>query len=65
MTAAELKSWRERMKFSQESAAQKLGCSRRSLQHWEAGLYPVPDYIAMSVSAVSMNLPPYGSQSIK
>lgn len=62
MTAAELKAWRERLNLSQASAADKLGCSRRSLQHWESGTYPVPPYIDMAASAVSMNLPPYGSK---
>jgi len=63
MTAAQLREWRARLKLSQSEAALKIGCSRRSLQHWEAGKYPIPEYIAMAVSAVSMNLPPYGAKS--
>ena len=62
MTAAQLRKWRAALSLSQEEAASRLGCSRRSLQHWEAGKFPIPGYIAMAVSAVSMNLPPYGSR---
>lgn len=62
MTAADLKKWRLQRKISQEEAAQQIGCSRRSIQQWESGANPVPDYIAMAVSAVSMGLPPYGAK---
>ena len=62
MTAAQLRQWRAQLKLSQGEAARRLGCSRRSLQHWETGKYAIPGSIAMAVSAVSMNLPPYGSK---
>jgi transcriptional regulator with XRE-family HTH domain len=62
MTAAQLRQWREQLKLTQREAAERLGCSPRSLQNWEAGKQAIPGYIAMAASAVSMNLPPYGSK---
>jgi len=62
MTAAQLRQWREQLKLTQGDAANKLGCSRRALQNWESGTQDIPSYIAMAASAVSMNLPPYGSK---
>jgi transcriptional regulator with XRE-family HTH domain len=61
MNAAQLKAWRLERKLSQAAAAERIGCSRRSIQQWESGANPVPDYIAMAVAAASMNLPPYGT----
>jgi len=63
VNASQLKKWRAQLRLSQDEAADKLGCSRRSLQHWESGKYAIPKYIAMAVSAVSMNLPPYGTKT--
>lgn len=62
MTSDELRRWREALSLSQQAAAERLGCSRRALQNWEAGVQDVPAYIALAVSAVSMNLPPYGTK---
>jgi len=58
MTAAQLKRWRARLHLTQESAAAKLGVSRRAFQQWESGSSKIPGYVAMAASAVSMNLPP-------
>ena len=63
MNAEQLKKWRAQHNLTQEVAAQKIGCSKRSIQLWESGTNRIPDYIAMAVSAVSMNLPPYGAKS--
>jgi len=63
MTAAQLRRWRQQLNLSQAEAANKLGCSRRSLQNWESGANAIPKYIAMAASAVSLNLLPYGSKS--
>lgn len=63
MNASQLRKWRAQLGLSQDEAARRLGCSRRSLQNWESGKNSIPGYIAMAVSAVSMNLPPYGEKS--
>jgi len=60
MTAAELIKLRERLNWSQAEAARKLGCSARSIVNWEKGKHRIPDNIALAVSAVLMNIPPYG-----
>jgi len=62
MTAAQLREWRKRMSFTQAEAANHLGCSKRSIQNWEAGASDVPRYIALAMSAVIMNLPAYGKK---
>ena len=63
MTASELKSLRKRFKWSQKEAAIELGCSPRSIANWENGVNVIPDYIALAVSAVCLNLPKYGDLS--
>ena len=50
------------MSFTQAEAANHLGCSKRSIQNWEAGASDVPRYIALAMSAVIMNLPAYGKK---
>ena len=60
MTAKELVELRARMHWSQTEAAQKLGCSPRSIANWESGSTEIPESIALAASAVMMNLPPYG-----
>jgi DNA-binding XRE family transcriptional regulator len=62
MTSSELAELRKRFGWSQAEAAQKLGCSTRSIVNWEKGVSPIPDSIALAASAVCMNLPPYGKQ---
>lgn len=61
MTADELKQWRERLHLSQAAAADLIGCSRRAYQNYEAGKSAIPKSIALAVSAVLFNLPPYGT----
>jgi len=60
MTAEELLQWRKRHKLSQQRAADMLGCSRRGIQQWEKGMYPIPKTIALAIAAIQFNLPPYG-----
>jgi transcriptional regulator with XRE-family HTH domain len=62
MTPNELKDWRKKNGLSQAAAAAKLGCSRRGIQQWESGAYPVPKKVALAVTAVSADLPPYGKK---
>ena len=62
MNAADLIALRARMHWSQQEAAKQLGCSPRSIINWEQGKTNIPDSIALAVSAVLMNLPPYGAQ---
>ena len=58
MTSATLIAWRKRLALSQDAAAKALGCGRRSIQQWEAGMHPVPRYIALACAAVAMGIPP-------
>lgn len=62
MTPKELKEWRKRMRFSQEKAAELIGCSKRAIQLWEAGKNKIPKYVAMAIAAIQFNLPPYGKK---
>jgi transcriptional regulator with XRE-family HTH domain len=51
-TARQLKYWREGMGYSLRKAAEALGCSKAALVNWEAGTYPVPQYIGLACEAV-------------
>jgi DNA-binding transcriptional regulator YiaG len=51
MTAAELKALRGELGLSQARLAAKLGVSLRMLAYWEAGRWPVPKSIAISVKS--------------
>lgn len=61
MTSSELIALRLRLHWSQSEAARQLGCSVRSISNWESGTTEIPRSIALAVSAVLMNLPPYGT----
>ena len=63
MTGAQLRKWRLERRLSQEAAALRIGCSRRSIQLWESKTNKVPDYIAMAIAAANKNLTPYGAKS--
>jgi DNA-binding transcriptional regulator YiaG len=52
MTADELRTARWRMQLTQRALAERLGVSRRILQHWETGQRPVPPFIALAMSAL-------------
>lgn len=58
MTGESLTAWRERLHLSKVEAASLLGCSRNALAGWEAGRYPVPEYIALACAAIAHGLPP-------
>ena len=61
MTGSQLKEWRKRLRLSQAKAAEALGCSRSAIQSWEGRpTERLPKWAALAVSAVSLNLPPYG-----
>lgn len=60
MTAAELIEFRKLRYWSQSRLAFELGCSARAIAKWEKGETKIPGSIALAVSAVAMNLPPYG-----
>lgn len=62
MNAKELIAWRKKHKLSQSAAAELIGCSRRGLQLWEAGDSDIPKTVALAISAVQFNLPPYGKK---
>ena len=60
MTRESLLAWRKAMGMSQAALAEALGCSRRALVNWEAGVYPVPNYIALACAALAKKLRPIG-----
>jgi transcriptional regulator with XRE-family HTH domain len=64
MTSQELKDFRKRFNWSQSELAKRLGCSPRSIANWEGGKTAIPESIALAVSAVALNIPPYGKMDI-
>jgi len=60
MNANDLLELRKRFSWSQGEAAEKLGCSKRSIFNWENGISPIPKTIALAAAAVCKNLRPYG-----
>ena len=56
MTPDQLRAWRERMKFSQQKAADTLGLSLRGYQNYESGERPIRRYIALACAAISHGL---------
>jgi len=49
MTPAELKVVREYLGLSSAALAKYLGVSDRTVRHWEAGKYPIPDGVRLEV----------------
>ena len=45
MTAVEIRDWRERMKLTQQEAAERLGVTLRAWQHWEGAERTPPPYL--------------------
>ena len=60
MTAEELRDWRKTLRLSQAKAAEMLGCSRRTIQNYEAGDRLIPQPVALAIAAILFRLPPYG-----
>ena len=58
MTPESLKAGRAEMGMTQEAAAKALGLSRRGIQDYEKGLYPVPKSVALAAAAIKHNLEP-------
>ena len=48
MTAAQLKTERERLGLTQAVLAERLGVTARTIQRWEAG-YPIPTAITLAI----------------
>ena len=49
MTPAELKVVREFLGLSSAALAKYLGVSDRTVRHWEAGKYPIPDGVRLEI----------------
>lgn len=56
MTPELFKTWRKSCGLTQEQAAESIGISRRMVQQYEAGEYPVPLYIELACCEVSRRL---------
>jgi DNA-binding XRE family transcriptional regulator len=53
--------WREAMGYTQQDAADALGCSRQALRNWEDGTSKCPRYIGLAMAALAMGMSPYGT----
>jgi transcriptional regulator with XRE-family HTH domain len=53
--------WREAMGYTQQDAAEALGCSRQALRNWEDGTSKCPRYIGLAMAALALGMHPYGS----
>jgi transcriptional regulator with XRE-family HTH domain len=62
VSGTELAKLRERLNLTRAQAAERLGCSARSIANWEKGETKIPRSIALAVSAFLLNLPPYGKE---
>lgn len=60
MTPASLAEWRKARGMSQQTLADVLGCSRRSIVNWEGGTNAIPQYIALACAAIAKRLMPAG-----
>jgi len=59
MTPTTFTAWRERLGLNTVQAAKALGCSRTTIQAYEAGRSPIPRYVALACAALAMGLPPH------
>ena len=48
VNAQEFKAWRERLKLTQETVAQRFRVSRTTIQNWESGATPISQAVEMS-----------------
>jgi len=58
MTAASLKSWRERLGLNKSGAAAALGLARNTYAAYEEGRAEIPLYVALACAAIAYGLPP-------
>lgn len=56
MTAPGLREWRERLRLSQDSAANLLGLSRRMIINYEQGKARIPKYISLACKGAEVEL---------
>lgn len=63
LTAQVLRTWRERMGYSQRQAALALGCSRGAWSGWEDGTKQPPRYIGLACAALALGMKISGSIS--
>lgn len=53
MTGAELKAWRTKKSWSQETLARKLGVSTQTVYRWEAGTRKVHPFLPDKLAGLS------------
>lgn len=59
MTAAGFTAWRQLMNLNRTQAAEALGLSRNMPAKYEAGIAPVPRYVALACAALLAGIEPY------
>jgi DNA-binding XRE family transcriptional regulator len=57
MTPSDLIEWRRRLRLTQQQAADRIGCSRRSIQNWEKEGATIPLYIGLACAALARKTP--------
>lgn len=60
MTQHHMKTWRTNRGWSLQTAADALGCAKRTIQAYESGRSRIPRYIALAIAAIQHDLPEYG-----
>src|SRR4051812_7551416 len=51
----DFKKWRKRLRLSQFEAADKLGVSRGTIQHWESERYPISRATVLACEALAQD----------
>lgn len=61
--AVAFRDWRKRMGLNLTEAAEALGCSRNTVPIYESGQAPIPLYIRLACSALSLGVRPITTYS--
>lgn len=59
MTSAGFTAWRKLMNLNRTQAAEALGLSRNMPAKYEAGIAPVPRYVALACAALIKGIHPW------
>lgn len=61
LTADDVKAFRKAVGLSQVGLADALGCSRRNVEAWEAGINKVPTHLRLAFAALNAQIPPWSA----